>query len=105
MRPIRASAPGRAGIVGNPSDMYGGTVISTAVPLRARCTLEPAARLTFQSPTQPLTPDTLELAGDEFDVCRVALQGLGYTVESAPFALRTETDIPPSQGWRGRPRC
>jgi galactokinase/mevalonate kinase-like predicted kinase len=81
--------------------MYGGTVISTAVPLRARCTLEPAARLTFQSPTQLLTPDTLELAGDEFDVCRVALQGLGFTVESAPLALRIETDIPPQSGLAG----
>jgi mevalonate kinase len=85
--------------------MYGGTVISTAIPLRARCTLEPAARLTFQSPTRLVLPDTLALAGDEFDVCRVALQGLGFTVESAPFALRIETDIPHSQGWRGRPRC
>jgi len=101
MRPIRASAPGRAGIVGNPSDMYGGAVISTAVPLRARCTLEPAARLTFQSPTQLLTPDTLALAGDAFDVCRVALHGLGFTVESAPFALRIETDIPPQSGLAG----
>ncbi|MGQ9900655.1 MAG: galactokinase family protein, partial [Fimbriimonadales bacterium] len=64
MHPIRCSAPGRAGIVGNPSDMYGGTVLSTAIPLRARCTLEPAARLTFQSPGQLLTPDTLTLTGD-----------------------------------------
>jgi galactokinase/mevalonate kinase-like predicted kinase len=81
--------------------MYGGTVISTAIPLRARCTLEPAARLTFQSPTQLLTPDTLDLAGDEFDVCRVALQGLGFTIESAPFALRIETDIPAQAGLAG----
>ena len=81
--------------------MYGGTVISTAVPLRARCTLEPAARLTFQSPERLVAPDTLELAGDEFDVCRVALQGLGFTVESAPFALRIETDIPPQSGLAG----
>jgi galactokinase/mevalonate kinase-like predicted kinase len=81
--------------------MYGGTVISTAIPLRARCTLEPAARLTFQSPTRLVLPDTLALAGDEFDVCRVALQGLGFTVESAPFALRIETDIPPQSGLAG----
>jgi galactokinase/mevalonate kinase-like predicted kinase len=81
--------------------MYGGTVISTAIPLRARCTLEPAARLTFQSPTRLVLPDTLALAGDEFDVCRVALQGLGFTVESAPFALRIETDIPAQAGLAG----
>ena len=101
MRPIRCSAPGRAGIIGNPSDMYGGTVISTAIPLRARCTLEPAARLTFQSPKRLVAPDTLALAGDEFDVSRVALLGLGFTVESAPFALRIETDIPAQSGLAG----
>jgi galactokinase/mevalonate kinase-like predicted kinase len=101
MRPIRASAPGRAGIIGNPSDMYGGTVISTAIPLRARCALEPAARLTFQSPEQLVAPETLTLAGDAFDVCRVALHGLGFTVESAPFAVRIETDIPPQSGLAG----
>ncbi|MCS6923444.1 MAG: hypothetical protein NZM10_03610 [Fimbriimonadales bacterium] len=101
MKPIRCSAPGRAGIIGNPSDMYGGTVISCAVPLRARCTLEPAARLAFQSRERLLTPETLELQGDEFDLCRVALQGLGFSIESAPFMLRIETDIPTQSGLAG----
>ena len=32
---IRASAPGRAGIVGNPTDGYGGTVLSTSLAERA----------------------------------------------------------------------
>jgi galactokinase/mevalonate kinase-like predicted kinase len=36
---IQASAPGRCGIVGNPSDIYGGTVVSCSLPLRATCTL------------------------------------------------------------------
>ncbi|GIV09766.1 MAG: hypothetical protein KatS3mg019_1857 [Fimbriimonadales bacterium] len=101
MRVIRYSAPGRAGIVGNPSDMYGGTVISCALPLRARCTLEPAARLTFQSPQRVVNPETLSRQSDEFDVCRVALQGLGFTVDTAPFALRIETDIPAQSGLAG----
>lgn len=101
MQPIRYSAPGRAGIIGNPSDMYGGTVISCAIPLRARCMLEPSARLTFQSRERILSPDTLMLQGDEFDVCRAALQGLGFTVENAPFTLRIETDIPAQSGLAG----
>ena len=42
---IVASAPGRAGILGNPSDMYGGTVISCAVTQRAFVAIEPAACL------------------------------------------------------------
>lgn len=38
---IAASAPGRCGIVGAPSDIYGGHVVSSSVPMRAWC------RLTF----------------------------------------------------------
>ncbi|MCW5942788.1 MAG: hypothetical protein KIS66_11180 [Fimbriimonadaceae bacterium] len=41
--PVSASAPGRCGIVGNPSDIYGGFVVSCSVPDRAVCRLEPVA--------------------------------------------------------------
>jgi galactokinase/mevalonate kinase-like predicted kinase len=34
-----ASAPGRCGIIGNPSDIYGGTVVSCSIPARATCRL------------------------------------------------------------------
>tara|TARA_Y100000588_G_scaffold324446_1_gene357599 strand:- start:4635 stop:5729 length:1095 start_codon:yes stop_codon:yes gene_type:complete len=44
-RPIIASAPGRAGLLGNPSDMYGGSVISMAIDRRAFVSIEPAASL------------------------------------------------------------
>lgn len=47
----QASAPGRCGIVGNPSDIYGGTVVSCSVPARAVC------RLAAGSPG-PLPSDT-----------------------------------------------
>ena len=101
MEAIRYSAPGRAGLVGNPSDMYGGTVISCAIPLRARCTLEPADHLTFQSPNRTVKPETLELQGDEFDLCRAALAELGYSLTRAPFTLRIESDIPVQAGLAG----
>lgn len=39
MRVFEASAPGRCGIIGNPSDIYGGVVVSCSVPARARCRL------------------------------------------------------------------
>ena len=39
---VTASAPGRAGIIGNPSDIYGGTVVSCTVPRRAEVVLRPA---------------------------------------------------------------
>ena len=39
LRSVTASAPGRCGIIGNPSDIYGGFVVSCSIPLRNRCTL------------------------------------------------------------------
>ena len=36
-RVIEASAPGRCGILGNPSDIYGGVVVSCSIPLRNSC--------------------------------------------------------------------
>ncbi len=36
---IAFSAPGRCGIIGNPSDIYGGFVVSCSVPVRNRCVL------------------------------------------------------------------
>lgn len=36
---VSASAPGRAGIIGNPTDIYGGRVLSCSVPARATCKL------------------------------------------------------------------
>ncbi|MBW7928822.1 MAG: hypothetical protein H3C58_12230 [Fimbriimonadaceae bacterium] len=44
MKPALATAPGRCGIVGNPSDIYGGFVVSCAIPLRATCRLTPSDR-------------------------------------------------------------
>ncbi|GAG41883.1 unnamed protein product, partial [marine sediment metagenome] len=37
---ITYSAPGRCGIIGNPSDMYGGSVISCSTQERATVTVE-----------------------------------------------------------------
>lgn len=37
MREFVFSAPGRCGIVGNPSDIYGGYVVSCSIPLRNTC--------------------------------------------------------------------
>ncbi|RYG46184.1 hypothetical protein EON79_10815, partial [bacterium] len=39
-RTIVYSAPGRAGILGNPTDIYGGTVLSCSVPTRNACRLD-----------------------------------------------------------------
>jgi len=48
---IQYSAPGRCGIIGNPSDIYGGFLVSCSVPLRNSCTIELAD--TFDLPDDP----------------------------------------------------
>src|SRR5210317_1390126 len=46
-RRIECSAPGRCGIIGNPTDMYGGSVLSCSIGLRARVKITPADTLTL----------------------------------------------------------
>src|SRR5688572_10869918 len=65
---IVASAPGRCGIVGNPSDIYGGFVVSCSVPLRNTCTLT-----TTKVEEPPSDPTLWDAATSRFPVppCRV----------------------------------
>jgi galactokinase/mevalonate kinase-like predicted kinase len=42
---VRVTAPGRGGIVGNPSDIYGGTVVSCTIGERADVTVASSPRL------------------------------------------------------------
>ena len=42
---IEASAPARAGVIGNPTDGYGGSLISCTLSCRAHVKLTPAKRI------------------------------------------------------------
>jgi galactokinase/mevalonate kinase-like predicted kinase len=65
---VLCSAPGRAGIIGNPTDMYGGAVLSCSVGLRARVAITQASRT--KSARVGSAPELLlETAGQE---CRIA---------------------------------
>lgn len=73
---IRAHAPGRCGIVGNPTDMYGGCVLSCTTQERAFCELEPRGEETlFQNEDQHSlvrSKEDLRLQGDKLDILRAA---------------------------------
>ena len=79
---FQASAPGRCGIVGNPSDIYGGVVVSCSAPARATC------RLTLG--TETLLPDdpTLWRAA----TARFPLEGV---------SVEWQSEIPRSSGLAG----
>lgn len=76
MGTIRCSAPGRCGIIGNPTDMYGGTVLSCSIDRRARVSIEPDDRLVLATNQEELVVSSREdllLKGDRFDVARCVL--------------------------------
>ena len=103
---IKASAPGRCGLVGNPSDMYGGSVLSLSTRERASCTLVEASQMqiTVSGQTQTLhTAADLALhPGDYLNVARVALSALEVDPQVAePFHLLATTEIPMQAGLAG----
>jgi len=99
---IRASAPGRCGIVGNPTDMYGGSVLSCSVPQRATVTLEEADTLTLVTQGQELvlrTPEDFVRHNDLFDLPKVALRHMRLT--GLHLRIEYDSEIPFQAGLSG----
>jgi galactokinase/mevalonate kinase-like predicted kinase len=99
---VACSAPGRAGIIGNPTDMYGGTVLSCSVDMRARVTVTPDPDLVLETNEQECriaTRDDLRPRGDHFDVARAILDYMRLP----PLAchVRYESEIPLRSGLAG----
>jgi galactokinase/mevalonate kinase-like predicted kinase len=101
-QPITCSAPGRAGIIGNPTDMYGGSVLSCSVGMRARVTITPADRLTFATNQQEChiaTWDDLRPRKDLFDLPRAILDYM--RLPTLACRVEYESDIPLRSGLAG----
>ncbi len=107
-RQIVCSAPGRAGIIGNPTDMYGGAVISCSVGMRARVTVTARGRdvttpeLVLETNGQECLitgRDDLRPQGDYFDVARAVLDYLRLP----PLACHVhyQSEIPLRSGLAG----
>jgi len=103
---IITSAAGRCGIVGNPTDMYGGSVISCSTEERATTTLIPDTPdivIAVCGQTQTLTSVAdLAFRGDYLDVARAVLVALEVDPASTrTFHLTATTDIPMQAGLAG----
>lgn len=99
---ITSTAPGRAGIVGNPTDMYGGCVISCSLPKRASVTIEPDTELRLISGDETCTlqmKQDLDFCDDRFDIARALFQHLGLPKE--PLRITYDSAIPMSSGLAG----
>jgi galactokinase/mevalonate kinase-like predicted kinase len=101
-REIICSAPGRAGIIGNPTDMYGGAVLSCSVGMRARVTVTPAPELVLETAGQECriaSRDDLRPRGGRFDLARAILDYMRLP----PLACHVhyESEIPLRSGMSG----
>lgn len=104
MDTILASAPGRAGIVGNPSDMYGGSVVSCSTCERASCVLAPSDRLILRALDEEQVISSrqdLEFQKNRLDIAKAVIRWFDLDIEDARFSLTTRTDIPENAGLAG----
>jgi galactokinase/mevalonate kinase-like predicted kinase len=97
-----ASAPGRCGIIGNPTDMYGGSVISCSTRERAYVTVEPADELILEADQGPVVirqRADLQLKGDHVDILRAVIAHQRYFRLKA--RIRCWSEIPFAAGLSG----
>ncbi len=76
MTGLTATAPGRAAIIGNPSDMYGGAVLSCSIGMLAFAALTPEQGLVMETGGREIKvagPDDIRLRNDSFDIVRAVL--------------------------------
>jgi len=99
---IVATAPGRAGIIGNPTDGYGGSVLSSTLAERARVVIEDSSEFRVQVgelATVFRTPKDYLLKKDRFDVVRAVMQYFGKT--DLKLSIKVSTDVPVQGGLSG----
>lgn len=99
---IEASAPARAGVIGNPTDGYGGSLISCTLGLRAVVRLSEAKKieLCYGGRETVVSADTdLRLDGGVFDIPKSVIRFL--RIADRNFRLEATTDIPFRSGLAG----
>ena len=99
---IEASAPARAGVIGNPTDGYGGSLISCTLGVRARVRLTECKRIELKFAGQECIiadEGDLRLDGGVFDIARSVIRFL--RIADRTFRLEGESDIPFRSGLAG----
>ena len=93
------SAPGRCGIVGNPTDMYGGSVISCSLGERAYVSVELADELSLESDQERVVVRyraDLQPVGDHCDILRAVIAHQRWYGLRA--SVRCWSDVPFASG-------
>ena len=99
---IRVTAPGRAGIIGNPTDGYGGTMIACSIKNRAQVIIEDSDQLiienSFGSKVLKWRND-FENKGDYFDIIRSVLRY--FKLFDLKCKISFDTNVPVQAGLAG----
>ncbi|MGV3723287.1 MAG: hypothetical protein ACO1SX_20500 [Actinomycetota bacterium] len=101
---IRASAPGRCGLVGNPTDGYGGTVISSSLCERAVVEITPANDIALDVcgyQARISSPEDLTLTDSFTDVAKAVFTFFPNAVRERRFHLKAWTNVPIQAGLAG----
>lgn len=99
---IRVTAPGRAGIIGNPTDGYGGAMIACSIKNRALVTIEACDQLIVENTNDRIAlrwKNDFNNQGDYFDIVRSILRYLKLYDMKAYIKL--STNIPVQAGLAG----
>lgn len=99
---IRVTAPGRAGIIGNPTDGYGGTMIACSIKNRAQVTIEESDQLIIENSFGRKVlkwRNDFENKGDYFDIVRSVLRY--FKLFDIKSKISIDTNIPVQAGLAG----
>lgn len=99
---IRVTAPGRAGIIGNPTDGYGGTMIACSIENRAEVYIEESDELIIENPFGRKVlkwKNDYENKGDYFDIVRSVLRYLKLYDLKTKISIKS--DVPVQAGLAG----
>jgi galactokinase/mevalonate kinase-like predicted kinase len=100
-RRLVVTAPARANLIGNPSDLYGCAVLGCAVPCRARVEVSEAPQLEVGTGGATIviaSREALRVQGDRFDVARAALAA---QPELPRLRIAYDSEIPFGSGLAG----
>lgn len=99
---IKAVSAGRAGIIGNPTDGYGGTMIACSIKQKAVTTIEESNVLTIENEygkSELKWKSDFSSKGDYFDIVRSILRY--YKLYDLKVKIKTFSDIPLQAGLAG----
>lgn len=101
---IRASAPGRCGLVGNPTDGYGGSVLSSSLAERAVVEITPSDQITLEIcgyQERISGVEDLRLNDSYADVAKAVFTLFEDAVRTRRFHLCATTTVPIQAGLSG----